>query len=406
MNDDFDMISNDRSYRVREQKRQVRATYTDSLRSQAGDLDAGRAWRAVHDTETEERNRQQRAAAAAKNAAVSDQDPQGLLFVKILGIQSISMPLPVEPTYFRLKLSNGVDYIYTPYFLLQEGANVNQEFCLSETKDNQFSILMVIRQDPHVMRLVRDLRNSEEPSRLAPPARAETPAGMTSHKGIRGFFASPRKNKARPVSYQPSTAPTPTSRPRESIANYFGGDKGDVLGKTNISIEPIAKDCELNAMEIRYPVFSMTRGSDGARKILAKVTVQLCRLPSLPGLDESELPGSIEELDRGLKWHEWHKIQHHEGKLTQTGGDCSVPRRRLMRLVGGYLHAVNEVTRKEVSTIDLSQAVEITDLNAVPEVPTGDYDPYAARPRSFQLKFADGETIAFTADKDEDKTVW
>lgn len=402
MNNDFDMISNDRTYRVVEQKRQVRATYTESLRSQAGDLDAGRAWRAVHDTDSEKRARQ-RALAAARDAE-EDQDPQGRLFVRILGIQSITVPLPAEPTFFRFKLSNGVDYVNTPFFMLQEGVNINQEFMITETKDNQFTILLNVRQDPHVVRLVRQLRESTEP-RLAPPSRTDNSSLSSNKGGIRGFFASPRKPKPRPVSHQPIAASAPP--PRESIANHMGGDKGDTLGKTNITIEPIAKDCELRPLEIRYPVFSMvSKLPDGSRQPLAKVTVQLCRVPHLPGVDEADLPNSFAEINKGLEAHEWHKKVHNEGKLTQTGGDCAVPRRRLMRLVGGYLHAVNEVTRKEVSTIDLSLAVEITDLNAVPREVTGDYDPYAARPRSFQLRFTDGETIAFTADKDEDKVVW
>ena len=98
--------------------------------------------------------------------------------------------------------------------------------------------------------------------------------------------------------------------------------------------------------------------------------------------------------------------------------------------------AYNEITRKEVTTIDLRQAIGVTDLN--PEASTSvpatavvintpgsrgmnkartmsmmlDDDEgmgmgmFGARPRSFRVDFKGGEGIVFSADRDTDKATW
>lgn len=48
----------------------------------------------------------------------------------VLGIESLGIPIPVEPTAFCVELDNGIDYIKTSYMRLAEGARVNQEFAL------------------------------------------------------------------------------------------------------------------------------------------------------------------------------------------------------------------------------------------------------------------------------------
>lgn len=63
---------------------------------------------------------------------------------------------------------------------------------------------------------------------------------------------------------------------------------------------------------------------NAARKQVAKITLQVFRLPPLPGLDEEELPKCIDECLRGMRHHAWHEVEYHEGMLTQQGGDCKV----------------------------------------------------------------------------------
>jgi serine/arginine repetitive matrix protein 2 len=181
--------------------------------------------------------------------------------------------------------------------------------------------------------------------------------------------------------------------------------------------------------------------STAPRKQVAKVTLQVFRLPPLPGIKPEDLPQCIDECLRGMRHHAWHECEYHEGNLTQEGGDCTVspalfsdikmcaddkiPRRRMFKLIGGNMVAYNEITRKEVTTIDLRQAIAVIDLNpdqsqrdlklaAGRKTPGGggddEYDGgmgmFGARPRSFRVEFKSGDGIAFSADKDADKSTW
>jgi hypothetical protein len=84
----------------------------------------------------------------------------------------------------------------------------------------------------------------------------------------------------------------------------------------------------------------------------------------------------------------------------------------MFKLIGGTLVAQNEVTRKEVASIDLRKAIQVVDLNpnASPKSRVTRVDDeeegWVARPRSWRVVFADGEGIVFSADKEEDKVTW
>jgi serine/arginine repetitive matrix protein 2 len=82
----------------------------------------------------------------------------------------------------------------------------------------------------------------------------------------------------------------------------------------------------------------------------------------------------------------------------------------MFKLIGGKLVAINEVTKKQVASIDLRQAVTLVDLNQVASPKTlraRDSDEgLGTRPRSWSLEFKDGDSILFQADKDEDKAIW
>jgi len=99
----------------------------------------------------------------------------------------------------------------------------------------------------------------------------------------------------------------------------------------------------------------------------------------------------------------------------------------MYKLIGGNLVAINEVTKKEVTTIDLRKVVGVVDLNA-DDAPIASGlgggkragspvsrltmrlrdDDETVRPRSFRLEFGEEESdgIDFWADRDEDKEMW
>lgn len=91
------------------------------------------------------------------------------------------------------------------------------------------------------------------------------------------------------------------------------------------------------------------------------------------------------------------------------------PKRRLFKIIGGNLVAINEVTKKKVAMIDLRQAVSIIDLNedqpGTPKSkmtmrPRDSDEGFGQRPRSFMIEFKDGEGITFMADTDIAKAGW
>jgi hypothetical protein len=84
----------------------------------------------------------------------------------------------------------------------------------------------------------------------------------------------------------------------------------------------------------------------------------------------------------------------------------------LFKLIGGSLVAINEVTKKQVTSIDLRKAVSVIDLNDSKQASQsqrrkrGSDEGLPIRERSFLVEFNDGEGITFSSDKDEDKALW
>jgi serine/arginine repetitive matrix protein 2 len=124
----------------------------------------------------------------------------------------------------------------------------------------------------------------------------------------------------------------------DSIARYFADASSTTIAKTHVAFKAIAKNCESKVLEIRYPMFAMFKdegaGAGGAnagpsrdasgRKQLAKITLQVLRLPPIPGLKPEDMPACIDDCLRGIRHHAWHENEYHEGTLTQEGGDCKV----------------------------------------------------------------------------------
>lgn len=273
----------------------------------------------------------------------------GPRLIIVLGIEGLELPLPDQPTYFCVTLDNSIDYIRTPYSTLGANVPVNQEFSLYvsafdptnvrvETSSFEFSLSLDIRTDPHIISLIHAKRNVT-PAPVAPPS-LHPPGHVKTGSGLRGLFSSPRKPR-RPESII-SRAATPVSAPTQSIADYFPKDatapggsgvtnsqpggkiKSITVAKTHVAFKPIAKQCDSKLLEIRYPLFGMAKTSQGQRKPLGKITLQIFRLPPLPGLQQAQLPACIDDALRGIRHHAWWEHEYHEGVLTQSGGDCAV----------------------------------------------------------------------------------
>ena len=228
-----------------------------------------------------------------------------------------------------------------------------------ESPNFEFSLSLDIRKDPHIIKALHDKTSAPAPARptsLLPMSGRETPS--SPHRGIRALFGSPRKPRPKSEMVAQnggfmsgstnSRAATPlpvAAPPKDTIAKYLIDDKSPTIGKTHIAFAPIAKNCQAKVLEMRYPVFAMFKSSDAAqagrargsshqpaqvvgeetqRPMIGKITLQIFRLPPLPGLSPDEMPQCIDEALRGMRHHAWHEHEYHDGILTQDGGDCSV----------------------------------------------------------------------------------
>lgn len=93
------------------------------------------------------------------------------------------------------------------------------------------------------------------------------------------------------------------------------------------------------------------------------------------------------------------------------------PKRRMFKLIGGNLVAHNEVTKKQVATIDLRKATRVIDLDEPETNAAGnrmsrilvEEEGWTVRPNSFRVEFGERNPdggITFSADKPADKKVW
>lgn len=80
----------------------------------------------------------------------------------------------------------------------------------------------------------------------------------------------------------------------------------------------------------------------------------------------------------------------------------------MFKLIGGNLVAINEVTKKTVSSIDLRKATRIVDLSDIPPAQDDEEDEYTGfeGPRSFRIVFTNGDRIDFESGKKDDKAMW
>ncbi|KAJ9095988.1 hypothetical protein QFC21_005351 [Naganishia friedmannii] len=447
---ELNVRNTDRAYKVREHVT-VYASADDKVKhNKAGDVDKGRAWRQVR--KASDINQYAKEIKAMKAKASNSSKSFGTIFVKVLGVESLSLPMPKEETSFCVTLDNGIDYIRTPYTVVKEGAKVNQEFALVEHANFEFALGVEIRRDAHINKMIQTNANpppvNPRPAVVSRASMAlETGSIQSSTRGLKSLFQSPRKmSKAPKTLIATEAAPEPVVS-QDNIARYFT-DGDSTVGRTHIAFKPIAKNCDARLLEIRYPMFGMYqavppvtgaslpvatthRGSRHSvqtlprpapppapvRKQVCKITLQIFRLPPLPGLTDEQLPQSIDECLRGMRHHAWHEHEYHQGVMTQKGGDCVVPRRRPFKLIGGNLVASNAVTKKTVFSIDLRKAkllvnenIDVVDVKGGQQQKKSIEDEleagYTKMPRSFTLRFEDDDYITFWTDTDEEKAGW
>lgn len=219
----------------------------------------------------------------------------------------------------------------------------------------EFTLGLEVRRDGHIIQMLHNSVPKIMPAVRPIDTDAVSFASTFKSGGLRGFFGSPRKkgkieSTSKPLPETPPKVRQVVQQPQEpTLVHYFAPGES-VVGKTHIAFKPIAKNCDSRLLEIRYPMFGNVRqpaavsvakaqesgrpssqpnaGSEAStpavRKQVCKVTLQMFRLPPLPGLTQEQLPQSIDECLRGMRHHAWHEHEYHEGLLTQKGGDSIV----------------------------------------------------------------------------------
>lgn len=408
-------------YHIRERGAMIYASSSEDKISHMpgpGDVDAGKAWRAVRrPSDMNEYSKQIKEYRAKENLGKA----YGKVFVKVLGVKGVHLPLPDQATTITCTLNNGIHFVTTPECQLSQDCRIDQEFELIEHSKLEFTLTIKVRRDPHIISQFKALAPAPPPPAPVPPPVVQT---ASKSSGMRSFFSSSPKKSKEKVAQPPPPAPAPTSQPLqrlpENLARYLKPD--GTLARAFISFKDIAARCDTRLFETSYPLIGQRIELGGKFSTLqvGEILLQMFRLPPLPGIPPDQLPQSLDDCHRGLRHINWHKVTYFQGTLTQSGGDCSTWRRRHLRVVGANLVAFNDVTKKATATIDLKKAIAVEDdqearKNALSSSAgsnprssryADEYDGLYGVERSFRLIFPHDEEIIFFADTDEEKARW
>ncbi|KAF9228374.1 hypothetical protein BS17DRAFT_799695 [Gyrodon lividus] len=388
-------------YRVREHEAIFASADDEQVShvSLAGDVDGGKAWKAVRrPSDMNEYAKQIKEYRSQEKPGKT----HGKVFVRVLCVKGLNVPIPQQATALSCTLNNGIHFVTTPETWLSKDARIDQEFELIEHSKLEITLTLKIRRDPHIAAQFKALAAPAPPPQPAvPPPKPK--GGMFSL-----FSSSPKKPSARAT-----PPPAVPHKLPDNLARYLKQD--GTLARAFISFKDVAARCDTRLFELSYPLIGQrAEASGGATTMeLGEIVLQLFRLPSLPGVLSNQLPQSLDECLRSLRHVAWHKVTYFEGTLTQNGGDCTTWRRRKFRVTGANLIAFNDVTKKATATINLKKAMAVEDTQDARSGALSsagcyrnDYDSLCAVERSFRLLFPGDQEIFFFADSDEEKARW
>ncbi|KAH7915080.1 hypothetical protein BJ138DRAFT_998751 [Hygrophoropsis aurantiaca] len=394
------------NYRVREHEAIYASADTErvSHMSTAGDVNGGKAWKAVRrPSDMNEYSKQIKEYRSQEKPGKA----HGKVFVRVLGVRGLNVPIPQQATALTCTLNNGIHFVTTPECRLSRDSRIDQEFELIEHSKLEFTLTLKIRRDPHIAAQFKALvpPPTPAPQPVAPPPKPK--GGMLSF-----FSSSPKKSSSAPSRATPPPPIVPPKLP-DNLARYLKQD--GTLARAFISFKDVASRCDTRVFETSYPLIGQRAEAGGKTTTLeiGEIVMQMFRLPPLPGVSQDQLPQSLEECHRGLRHVAWHKVTYFEGTLTQNGGDCGTWRRRQLRVIGANLVAFNDITKKATATINLKKAIAVEDTQDAKSSARSpgrryddDYDSLYGVERSFRLIFPGNQEILFFADTDDEKAKW
>lgn len=389
-------------YRIREHEAIFASADTEQVShmSLAGDVNGGKAWKAVRrPSDMNEYSKQIKEYRSMEKPGKA----HGKVFVRVVGVRGLQVPIPQQATALTCTLNNGIHFVTTPETRLSRDSRIDQEFELIEHNKLEFTLTLKVRRDAHITAQSQALVPPPAP-RVQPPAVAPKSRG-----GMLSFFSSTPKKQPRAT---PPPPPAPPYKLPDNLARYLKQD--GTLARALISFKDVAARCDTRLFETSYPLIGQRIEASGGPTTmeLGEIVLQMFRLPPLPGVLSNQLPQSLEDCHRGLRHVAWHKVTYFEGTLTQHGGDCMTWRRRRLRVIGANLVAFNDVTKKATATINLKKAIAVEDNQDTrtdalsPARSVNDYDGMITVERSFRLVFPGNQEIFFFADTDDEKAKW
>ncbi|KAG1877598.1 hypothetical protein DFJ58DRAFT_751930 [Suillus subalutaceus] len=380
-------------YRVREHEAIFASADTEQVShmSLAGDVNGGKAWKAVRrPSDMNEYSKQIKEYRSMEKPGKA----HGKVFVRVVGVRGLRVPIPQQATALTCTLNNGIHFVTTPETRLSKDSRIDQEFELIEHNKLEFTLTLKVRRDAHI--------TAQSQALVPPPApRVQAPIPVPkSRGGMLSFFSSSPKKQPRATPTPPP--PDPPYRLPDNLARYLKQD--GTLARALISFKDVAARCDTRLFETTYPLIGQRVEASGGPTTmeLGEIVLQMFRLPPLPGVLSNQLPQSLEDCHRGLRHVAWHK----------HGGDCMTWRRRRLRVIGANLVAFNDVTKKATATINLKKAIAVEDnqdtrTGALSRARSADnYDGMFAVERSFRLIFPGNQEIFFFADTDDEKAKW
>ncbi|BGP12856.1 hypothetical protein JCM10213_005229 [Rhodosporidiobolus nylandii] len=387
--------SRNRTYRVRESKRIVVVSDL-AAGSKAGDVDPGRAWRKKRPSDVHAINRSLSTMSIGSQQARRTRELSGQLFVHLRDVTFDNVPMPRSQVRVTASLDNGRQRVDAAVRDMSQKISLKKEFELVCTESLAFSIHFSVPPAPVVA----------APAPTPSPAPTPPASPSKSHRGFR-IFSSPKKRSA-----TPTRAPTPVAAPPPTPDPFYDYVSSDgQLATARITFSSEAANCRLKKSRFQVPFGQKAERS--ARSCSGSLTVELLFVPAMSGVPKAQLPKSMDEVAEGLELADWAGKITHESVLTQLGGDCSIWRRRVVKLRGSTLVPYSEVTKRSHVEINLALVASIADLNT-PSMPTPgsrasrfDEDEDVGRmENSFRLVFKDGNSIDFFADDAEAKAKW
>lgn len=369
---------------------------------------------------------------------------RGRLFVKVVGVKDLDLPMPRnDRLYFQMTLDNGLHCVTTSKLELGKTAPIGQEFELVVLNDLEFQLTLTTKLPPpptvqssvpiSPTKMPKHQKSSSlsrflsSPKKRAERERQEREAAEAEERRLRAE-AQRKRATAKPTAWD--------------LLHELVNESDGSFARAYVNLKGHEKQCFGRQLTVDVPCYNewalendsmvvnsvrSKRGNGGPIRrppyVVGHLELQLLYVPKPAGAVDGEMPKSMSSAIREMSRAGEVKEVVHEGHLSQEGGDCVHWRRRFFRLQGARLTAYHEHTHQKRAVINLSKATRLVDDKStlVADPKSGNPSSKHGRRKSafaeedegyqyveegFRIRFANGETIDFYADRTADKDAW